>query len=430
MTTEQTPSIREFEDLLINNPELDKIGNYLKRFNPIKTMRMEGMEIRHSAILAWLLDPQESHGMGDQFLKAFLAKALPDSTSKHQKLCALDISQADMMDTEVRREWRNIDLLIISHANGWVFIIENKFHSKQHGKQLTDYYKTVEDVFGSDKKVQGIFLTLNKEKPDDEHYTQIYYEDVLEVLKRSIDNQIRPLSSEVYVFLQHYIEVIEEVKGMNKTNNDMVELARKLYRNNRKVFDFVLEHGTTDDFSIACETLFKTNLGKYNEVKVGEQEYVYFDKSRSQKKITFLPKKWFDAFGGQKYEWIGCQKNWGVGLPVICWFENINNGAQLELQTEVGPINDHEFRKNLIKEINSNGLVNVFFQGNEDQQYSRFLKKNTREITDANNSEEIMTKMKGLLEDFAPIFEGLTETIEHWSNSADGNENVKKSKAS
>ncbi len=75
ITTVQTPFILDFENLLINNPELDQIGNYLNRFNPIKTMRMEGMEIRHSAILAWLLDPQESYGMGDQFLKAFLAKA-------------------------------------------------------------------------------------------------------------------------------------------------------------------------------------------------------------------------------------------------------------------------------------------------------------------------------------------------------------------
>ncbi len=105
-----------------------------------------------------------------------------------------------MMDTEVRLEWRKIDLLIISHANKWVFIIENKFHSKQHGNQLEIYYKRVKGVFGGDKNIQGIFLTLNEEEPNNEHYTQIYYSNVLEVLKLSIDNQVRPLSPEVKVF--------------------------------------------------------------------------------------------------------------------------------------------------------------------------------------------------------------------------------------
>ena len=134
-----TPSIFDFESLFVNNPELDQISSYLKRFNPIKTMGMQHMEIRHSAILGWLLDPQESHGMGDQFLKAFLSTALGDDKDEQSARRAVDISQADIMDAEVRREWRGIDLLLISRKNGWVFIIENKFHSKQHGNQLKDW---------------------------------------------------------------------------------------------------------------------------------------------------------------------------------------------------------------------------------------------------------------------------------------------------
>ena len=79
MTTEaaQTaPTIEELERLLVNNEVLAKIELYLNRFNPIRVMRMERMEIRHSAILAWLLDPKESHGLDDKFLKAFLGEAL------------------------------------------------------------------------------------------------------------------------------------------------------------------------------------------------------------------------------------------------------------------------------------------------------------------------------------------------------------------
>ena len=39
-------------------------------------MKMERMEIRHSTILSWLLSPNETHGLSDKFLKAFLGAAL------------------------------------------------------------------------------------------------------------------------------------------------------------------------------------------------------------------------------------------------------------------------------------------------------------------------------------------------------------------
>ena len=114
---QDVPTLGEMEKLFVNNPDLEEIGAYLGRFNPIKTMGMEQMEIRHSAILAWLLNPQETHGLRDTFLKGFLSAALRE----HDAPCpsALDVSQADMTDAEVRREWRNIDLLLLSPRNGW-----------------------------------------------------------------------------------------------------------------------------------------------------------------------------------------------------------------------------------------------------------------------------------------------------------------------
>lgn len=72
------PTTEELEALFVNNPLLARIESHLGRFNPIRVMRMERMEIRHSAILAWLLDPAESHGLEDKFLKAFLGEAFAD----------------------------------------------------------------------------------------------------------------------------------------------------------------------------------------------------------------------------------------------------------------------------------------------------------------------------------------------------------------
>ena len=118
------PSQIDLESFFINNPSIDRLEAYLSRFNPIRIMRMEGMEVRHSNILGWLLDPLESHGLSDRFLRAFLAEALKGESGKGHPT-ALDIIQADLRDIEVRREWQHIDLFLLSRRNNWVFIIEN-----------------------------------------------------------------------------------------------------------------------------------------------------------------------------------------------------------------------------------------------------------------------------------------------------------------
>lgn len=426
LSDDRTPAILDFESLFINNPELDQIGAYLKQFNPIKTMGMQHMEIRHSAILGWLLDPQESHGMGDQFLKAFLATALRDGTGEHVAIRALEISQADLMDAEVRREWRSIDLLVISRTNGWVFIIENKFHSKQHGNQLKDYFEKVEDAFGGDKivhgqplDIHGIFLILHDEQPQDPRYAPIQYKDVLGLLKRSIDDQVRPLSTEVKIFIQHYVEVIEEATDMDDTKNNMITLARQLYRDHKKVLEFVVEHGTGNDFSFACETVFGADLDEYDEVAIADQQFVYYRTAAAV--VSFLPKSWYDAFGGDDFYWHGCDY-WWAGFPVICWMQLIQgdekNGTQLRLYAEVGPLAEYDFRKGLIEGIEEavklKGLKNISFQrtaANEGKKYSKFLSKNTLKIEDANDSEEIAAGMETLLTRFCPAFEALAETM-------------------
>ena len=40
-----------------------------KRFNPFDVLRYSDYEIRHSNVLAWLLQPNETHRIGDAFLR-------------------------------------------------------------------------------------------------------------------------------------------------------------------------------------------------------------------------------------------------------------------------------------------------------------------------------------------------------------------------
>lgn len=49
---------------LADNPDLEKLSDRLATFNIFRTLRIEKAEIRHSNVLAWLLNPEESHGLG------------------------------------------------------------------------------------------------------------------------------------------------------------------------------------------------------------------------------------------------------------------------------------------------------------------------------------------------------------------------------
>ena len=171
------PGHADLESLFINNQKLDRLDAYPNRFNPIRIMRMEGMEVRHSNILGWLLDPLETHGLGDRFLKSFLSEALKGESAKGRPT-ALDIVQGDLRDIEVRREWQHIDLFLLSRRNNWAFIIENKFHSAQHKGQLAKYMQKVRSAFEPEEgalEVKGIFLTLHDEDPEDSTYASIGY---------------------------------------------------------------------------------------------------------------------------------------------------------------------------------------------------------------------------------------------------------------
>lgn len=415
------PSLEEFETLFVNNPDLEAIGAHLNRFNPIKTMGMERMEIRHSAILAWLLSPQETHGLGDAFLKAFLAAALRGDRSGALP-SALDVSQADLMDTEVRKEWRNIDLLMLSQRNGWIFIIENKFDSRQHSNQLARYMDVVHEAFGEGdgfRHIRGVFLSLWDEEPNDCRYAPIQYATLTELLDQQAFSGRRALAEDVRTFLRHYRDILLEATDMSPEQKKFEALARQLYRDNKKVLDFIVGHGSRTDFVMACEDVFGPDIDYAIETKVDRRSYVM--NAAVSQNVSFLPKSWFEAFGGDQFWWHGCEY-WWAGFPVIMWLQlTIDaDGArgQVRLYAEVGPLADHDFRRELIEAIQAtagkHGFKRIGFQrgaGDEGKKYSKFLKDNVERIDDVNDGDKIANAARKLLKSFAPEIDAIAEVL-------------------
>ncbi|MEZ5472603.1 MAG: PD-(D/E)XK nuclease family protein [Marinicella sp.] len=80
----ETVNKATIESFIVNNYALSQIEAYLNRFNPIKIMKMENMEIRHSSILSWLLNPRENHGLHDEFLRTILAEVLKNTEKESE----------------------------------------------------------------------------------------------------------------------------------------------------------------------------------------------------------------------------------------------------------------------------------------------------------------------------------------------------------
>lgn len=430
------PSVEELEALLINNHDFEMISSYLNRFNPIRVMKMERMEIRHSAILAWLLDPSETHGLGDKFLRGFLAEALRDQSAMGRPN-ALEISQSDLRDVEVRREWNNIDLLLLSERNGWVFIVENKYYSSQHTDQLSRYVGKVKtqlasviDAYNdrSDREfaVRGIFLTLLDEEPQDDAYAPIRYSKICDLLEPLINQEAQAVREDVRMFINQYLEVIQEEGGMSAKQSKIEVLARDIYRRNKRVLDFIIEKGAGTDFNIAVDDVFGIDAKLDMTVKIGGNDYVYF--AQNSVLVSFMPASWMEKFDSRNVSW-PLRQAWWQGFPMICWFQiaedretKNKDGTQsgtLWLYAEVGPLSDIDFRRSLVNHIKdaarANGLKNIRFQSGAEKEtakYSKFLKNNKLEIGNVHDVGQISDAMRKLMKKLGGDLEAIAEGLE------------------
>lgn len=421
------PTPDELETLFVNNADLEKLKAYSNRFNPIRVMRAADKELRHSAILGWLFSPNETHGLGDHFLKAFLGEALRGMGG--MKPSALDVAQADLRDAEVRLEWRNIDIFVLCPRNRWAFIIENKFHSQQYDGQLTTYMDRARETLNAatggngedaERVVRGIFLTLHDEEPQDSDYATIQYETICGFLQRFLEPGAYAMATEVRTFLSHYLEILEEECGMSAQRTEMEILARKLYRDHKKVIDFVIEHGAGSDFALAARSIFGDNPKPLSEaVEVAGLPLLFSGLSNNI--VSFVPESWLNPLRISSGDWPGCE-NWWAHLPVIAWLEIATDQdgvkGKIKLTGEVGPLNPAQTRARLIEHIKERAreqnLPNIQFQtgaADAGRRYSRFFKKNTIAVNDVHASEEIDRKIRELIRRFSNEIDAVSNAL-------------------
>lgn len=223
---------------LLNDINFDKMELLLKAPNIFQVLRISRAEIRHSNFLAWLLDPNGTHGLG----KLFLVKSLRDIATSEQakEIDVLEIEDLNFNFVEIRREWKNIDLLLI--VDNLVICIENKIDSQDHSEQLARYREIINESFKSHSKV-FVYLTPTGEEPKTEiernFYAKYSYEEIIEQAERLLQIHGNSLNQSVYHYISDYITIL---KRELMKNDELNELADKIYKSHRELLDFIFEN--------------------------------------------------------------------------------------------------------------------------------------------------------------------------------------------
>jgi hypothetical protein len=222
----------------ITDPDFEMLELTMREPNIFRALAIERHEIRHSNFFAFLLDPRENHGLGDILLRKFLRDIFADSRAQNRTLFDADL--LDFRQVDVRREWRNIDILIDMPQD--VIAVENKVDSTEHTKQLSRYKTIIDGEFGGKRK-HFVYLTpfgADATEADDQAvYINYSYSQVADILENVLTLYSDSISGKMKHYISDYRVTIKRELLMNDKLN---ELAVKIYKAHKSAFDFVFEN--------------------------------------------------------------------------------------------------------------------------------------------------------------------------------------------
>jgi hypothetical protein len=224
-----------------------------KEVNLMDILRVSHKELQHSNFLAWMFSPNESHNLGDyvfkEFIKIYFKENQYENLGGSTGLSVFDFVQLHFDDMEIKREYKNIDLIFLSKKNKFCMIIENKIYATEGGKQLEKYKRFVEGEYADYKHKLYIYLSLEDQNLSDfgtENYVQITYENIVKLLTQILNaNQVHLVDQTRFVFEQY----LKTLKSMLNQNDEIEILTKQLYAKYKPAFDLVFKYCAVDNLS-------------------------------------------------------------------------------------------------------------------------------------------------------------------------------------
>ena len=260
---------------LINSIEFQELNSYYNEKTIFGALNVERNENRHSAFVAWWLNPKSEHGLGDAPLKLFLRLVATKEWGKwifkkdfYSRVLAGYYNITIREDFELEKSvgklssnnskgridiWSALELTAededgkdSSLAVG--MLIENKIYSNEGKNQTVRYFEAVNSYMNESPSEMeyssgmGILLTATKQKPSCDQFTNITYQELLTYV-------IEPLMSSVDADSLQFVEAFVRNLGRpalteNNKHYGVLAVSKKekmllerVVTNNRDIFE-------------------------------------------------------------------------------------------------------------------------------------------------------------------------------------------------
>jgi hypothetical protein len=318
VTDAHTSDLQVLEALVVNNPELERLEALLEQFNIFEALGMVRQELRHSDFLAFLCNPSAPHGLGDAVVKLLLQRVLLAGRGRALPLSLFDLDVWDFEHLQVRREWQNIDILLLDSSHSLAVIVENKVDSGEHSGQLARYWTIVQDRYPG-WRVVALYLTASGEAPSDERYFPLGYATVCTVLEDLVQRRSSTLGVDVRTLIVHYTQMLRRhIVG----DSEIALLCQRLYARHKRAFDLINKQieARTERRRRLVDQLVRQNQSPPFAVEPGGGGGMY---------TRFIPAAWDrEALRGGK--------GWTQSRRILL-FEFVNRPDSLQLALCLGP---------------------------------------------------------------------------------------------
>ena len=260
---------------LVNSIEFQELNSYYNEKTLFSALNVERNENRHSAFIAWWLNPKSEHGLGDLPLKLFLrlvaTKRLGESTfgidgfdgAFYCRVLAGNYNIALLEDIEVEKNVGKIcnnnskdridiwTVLELSYEEDddvirriIPVVIENKIYSGEGKKQTLRYFyaaSTYPQTEGVEQMPMCVLLTVGSKDPSCSQFSNITYQELLTYVIEPLVSSVAPDSVQ---FVESFIRNLgrpaltdDKYYGVLAVSRKEKSMLQKVVENNREIFD-------------------------------------------------------------------------------------------------------------------------------------------------------------------------------------------------
>ncbi|MBE5732785.1 MAG: hypothetical protein E7353_07130 [Clostridiales bacterium] len=283
--------------------------------NIFDAIGMQRQEIKHSAFLAWLLNPNKEHGFSSRciklLLKSLVLRKNEGYLDNEQILSQAGFNYADIdkyfedidsINVETERpitkeniDDGRIDVYIEDRKNKVLIAIENKVFTSTHDNQLLRYEEEFEDR--TDWKQIFVYLSPSGELPKDDNGLLCYkwcvmdYREVLGVIKELESGHIKPIPNKLKILLKDYIDMVET--NILKEKKELIKLCKHIRKKYQEELEILLQY-TGEEVIEYVKSSFKERVigGVLKETESGIMGYSakiqsFFAKIDNSSKFNF-----------------------------------------------------------------------------------------------------------------------------------------------